>query len=447
MHARPQETLTARAVSSGNLIVARVQTEMEVGAELQANTTITWEVLAGETNSVAVHVPPEWTIQAVEATPAAAMTRWSVTADGNDVSIATFHLSRPAFGDSPIVIQLRLSGPNLDPSSSGIRVTIPRLQPVHVSVGEEFVIARSVPPWSAELVQSSQVTVMAQSNTPLTGSSPLQLRFDGPQAVGTLIVAHKGAEYSANLESEIALTKSLTQVKYQLDLEWPGTQSDAVDVRWSALAGESLRWELPAGFQIARVGSDDDQNLSTETWRIRLPRKVGRRVRLIARWQNATADALNIPLPIVPEASTSSGQVILSYSPDLTVQAETTGLVSGSNVTSGRRGSSHADERSGTWRYGKDSPGLALAVTPNERLIGQDPWIATCMSAPPWIATVLAASSRVRDSQWRRQPFCDSTSCGVRYTQCHIARSDCADRDRLSASIRSGRVGVLGSDL
>jgi hypothetical protein len=323
---------------------------------------------------VSLRVPAGWTVQSVDGIPAGAVARWSVAGESESESIATLHLSRPAFGDSSIVAQIRLHGPNLESATSGTKLTVPRLRPMHVQCDDELVTVRTEPPWTAELAESSQVTVVARTTAATGASSDLQLRFDGLQGSATLGVHHKTAEFSANLTSQIDVSRLLVAAQYEIALEWPAAQPDAVNLQWTAPAGEMLRWELPQGVQLVRLEADDASRNSRETWRIRIDRSGGRRARLIAHWRASTDTLLDVPIPTVLDAAASNGVINLKSVPDWTVRAESSDLTPVSGVL---RGTSDRDEgRYDAWRYGKDSPTLRLHLAPNQRLARQDPWVS-----------------------------------------------------------------------
>lgn len=369
------DTFEVSLLRAHKLLVARVHSSIELGSRIQAETTATWNALSGDTSSVELRVPPGWSVQAVDGVPASLVPRWSIRQlEGS--SILTLHFNRPIYGDTPATAQIRLTGPDAASTSPGTTIAIPRFQPIGADVIEEDVTIKPDPLWAAELVNASQITRLGALYPParLTSDSSLRFRFDGPAASGSMLVTRKPSEFTARMDTSVQVSGAWVEVDYQFDLEWQAAPSDFADVRWTGLFGESPHWELPAGYEATRLAVEGDADTG-EVWRIRFPRKAGRRVRLVARWFTKTASALNVPLPVVPDAATSTGNVVMSNSPELLVTSRADGLVPESVTASARRRSVPADARSLGWRYEQATPSLSIDVASNSALAPKTPWI------------------------------------------------------------------------
>jgi hypothetical protein len=378
-HAGPSSRLQARAISPANLLVARVRTNVELGPRLQAESTVAWESLAGETQAVQLRVPTGWSVRSVDGVPAATVARWSVAPEPDGASLVTLQLLRPAYGDSPVAARVRLNGPSLDAPSKATQVVIPRVRPIDAEASDESVTIESSSTFSAEVIDSKQVTVRTRTSalTSASGGPALQLRMDGPEATGLLSISRKAPECNVGLATQIELNATDLRVVYQLDIEWPGVQADTLDVHWSSATNGNLHWELPAGVRVVRLESPDSPAAGPETWQLRWGRKVGRHARVKARWQTTTAGAGDIPLPVLPEASRVSGNVTLRAAPQLDVQTVASGLQSGFGGAPGLRASAQTGERAEFWQYSQlDTPRLALRVSASSRQKEQDTWIA-----------------------------------------------------------------------
>lgn len=373
-HSAPDAAFTARVSPELPQVFARIHSSVELGPRLEASVAASWQVVSGEVTSQQLRVPQDWSLEDVDVLPQGLLARWSVESDESKGRIATLRFGRAVSGETAISAQMRLLGPPLSESSSTMELEIPRLQPIGVHAAEEILSIELKQSWSAELVETKQLSSISRPSSSGSSvaekSSVLSYRFNGPQSGGKLIVSRRVPELSAKIEVNADVSDGTTRVSYGLDLEIASGQPDSVDVVFHANTGDALTWDLPEGLRAERHDEESRSANGTESWRVTLPRKDVRRVRVNASWHAAEKELREIPLPTVLQATATTGQATVTFPIEQNLDAELKDLVPGPAPNdSAARLSPRRDKRQQSWRYGTGTPQLTIRVGPRPKLL------------------------------------------------------------------------------